>query len=228
VLRTDRISIQKNLLARKAFRLYLHLVFITNFLNIRSGAMPRQKNFITLLPLILLLGQRMGLAQSSPLSLQQMVAASGFIFSGKVVKVWSERDPASGFIVTSSTVAVEDAVRGVGTGHFTFKQYGGSYNGLNVFVADMSYFTEGEEVMVFLYPVSVLGLTSPIGVSEGKLTIQREPATGKKFVSGNLLHVKMLAPHVDVSATRRHTSRLMEYRDFIQLIREMAASNRQE
>ncbi|MDZ7362865.1 MAG: hypothetical protein ONB46_19410 [candidate division KSB1 bacterium] len=185
--------------------------------------MPRQKVFMSLLPLLLLLSQRMSLAQSSPLSLQQMVAASGFILSGKVVKVWSERDPASGFIVTNYTVAVEDAVRGVGKGHFTFKQYGGSYNGLNVFVADMSYFSEGEEVMAFLYPASLLGLTSPIGVGEGKLTIQRDRATGKKFVAGNLLHVKMLAPHLDAPTASLQTAPLMEYQDFIKLVREMAA-----
>ncbi len=189
--------------------------------------MSRQKIFIALLPLILLLSQRMILAQSQHLSLPQMIAASGFVFSGKVVKVWSERDPASGFIVTNSTVAVEDAVRGVGKDHFTFKQYGGSYNGLNVFVADMSYFTEGEEVMVFLYPASVLGLTSPIGVSEGKLTVERDPVTGKKFVSGNLLHVKMLTPYLDAPAATPKAAGLMEYHDFIKLVREMAAAGRQ-
>jgi hypothetical protein len=185
--------------------------------------MSYQKIFLPLLPLILLFSQRVILAQSQHLSLPQMIAASGFIFSGKVIKVRSERDPASGFIVTNYTVTVEDAVRGVGKDHFTFKQYGGSYNGLNVFVADMSYFTEGEEVMVFLYPVSVLGLTSPIGVNEGKLIIQRDPASGKKFVSGNLLHVKMLAPHVDTPAASLKAARLMEYHDFIKLVREMAA-----
>jgi len=191
--------------------------------------MSRQKIFLPLLPLILFFSHQRSLAQSRLLSLQQVIAASGFIFSGKVIKVWSERDPASGFIVTSSTVAVEDAVRGVvSKDHFTFKQYGGSYNGLNVFVADMSYFTEGEEVMVFLYPASVWGLTSPIGVSEGKLTIQRDPVTGKKFVFGNLLHMKMLAPHVDSPAMSPKAAPLMEYHDFIKLVREMAASGRQQ
>jgi len=190
--------------------------------------MPRQKIFISLLPLLLLFSHQKSLAQSQPLSLQQVIAASGFIFSGKVIKVRSERDPASGFIVTNSTVAVEDAVRGVSKDQFTFKQYGGSYNGLNVFVAGMSYFTEGEEVMVFLYPASVWGLTSPIGVSEGKLTIQRDPVSGKKFVLGNLLHMKMLAPHLDTPAMSPKAARLMEYHDFLKLVRDMAAGDRQQ
>ena len=114
----------------------------------------------------------MSFAQS-PLALQQVIAASGFIFSGRVIKVWSDRDAATGFIVTHATVAVQDAVRGANAKHFTFTQYGGSDQGLNVFVADMSYFTAGEEVVAFLYPVSTLGFTSPVGVTEAQSKWQR-------------------------------------------------------
>jgi hypothetical protein len=161
------------------------------------------------------------LAQSPSLSLQQTVAAAGFIFSGKVLDVRSERDAATGFIVTCTTVAVQDAVRGVASGRFTFRQYGGSYNGLNVFVADMSYFSVGEEVVALLYPVSALGLTSPVGVAEGKWPVQRDPATGKKFIAGNSLAAKMLEPALNVNAAQ------MEYEPFIKLIRDLAARDRQ-
>jgi hypothetical protein len=161
-----------------------------------------------------------------PLSLQEMVAASGFIFSGKVINLQSARDDATGFIVTYATVAVQDAVRGVTGDHFIFKQYGGSYQGLNVFVADMSYFSVGEEVVAFLYPISALGLTSPLGVAEGKWAIERDPATGKKFVAANLLTAKMLEPYVEAAAITSKLVRRMEYASFIKLIREMAARDR--
>ena len=188
--------------------------------------MPSLTKLLHQLPalMILWLSHAVSPAQTSSLSLEQMVATAGFIFSGKVLNVRSERDAATGFIVTYATVAVQDAVRSVTGSRFTFKQYGGSYNGLNVFVADMSYFSVGEEVVAFLYPVSALGLTSPVGVAEGKWTIQRDPATGKKFVAANSLSAKMLAPYA-ASATDTKTARRMEYEPFIKLIRELAARN---
>lgn len=158
------------------------------------------------------------LAQTPTLNLEQLVAASGFIFSGSVEKTWSERDAATGFIVTYSTIAIAESVRGVNTSRFTFKQYGGSYKGQNVFVADMSYFTVGEEVVAFLYPLSKLGLTSPVGVAEGKWTIQRNSATGEKFVAGNLIATKLLAPAAPPAR--------IEYSQFIKLVRALAARER--
>lgn len=158
------------------------------------------------------------LAQTPLLSLEQVVAASGFIFSGSIEKVWSERDAATGFIITCYTVAVAEGVRGVNTNHFTFKQYGGTYKGQNVFVADMSYFTAGEEIVAFLYPCSKLGLTSPIGVAEGKWTIQRDPATGEKFVAGNLIATKLLAPAAPTAK--------IQYDQFIKLVRALATRER--
>ena len=165
----------------------------------------------------------MSSAQPSALTLEQIVASSGFIFSGKVTNVWSERDAATGFIVTYSTVAVDENVRGANTSRFTFKQYGGTDKGLNVFVADMSYFTVGEEVVAFLYPLSKLGLTSPIGVAEGKWTVQRDPATGKKFVAGNMFSAKA---QFSATAAKAPTTR-MEYNEFLKLVRTLAARERQ-
>jgi len=184
---------------------------------------PASKFFRRLLLAIFCFSNNLSLAQTSPLTLEQIVSASGFIFSGKVASVWSERDAATGFIVTYSTVAVDEAVRGVNANRFTFKQYGGSYKGQNVFVADMSYFTAGEEVVAFLYPLSKLGLTSPIGVAEGKWTIQRDPATGKKFVAGNLNATKILAETLADAAPAAR----IEYNQFIKLIRTLAARERQ-
>lgn len=167
---------------------------------------------------VLCISTNWGLAQTPTHALEQIVAASGFIFSGRVEKTWSERDAATGFIVTYSTIAVAESVRGVNTSRFTFKQYGGSYKGQNVFVADMSYFTVGEEVVAFLYPLSKLGLTSPIGVAEGKWSIQRHPVTGERFAAGNLIATKLLAP---AAPTTR-----IEYSQFIKLVRALAARER--
>jgi len=191
--------------------------------------MPNLFKLFHPLPLLLILwcSPAISPAQTPPLSLQEMVSTSGFIFSGKVINVQSARDAATGFIVTGATVAVQDAVRGVTGDRFIFRQYGGSYQGLNVFVADMSYFSVGEEVVAFLYPISALGLTSPLGVTEGKWAIERDPATGKKFVAANSPAAKLLEPYVDAAATNTRLARRMEYASFIKLIREMAARDRQ-
>ncbi|MCI0695744.1 hypothetical protein L0337_27540 [candidate division KSB1 bacterium] len=165
-------------------------------------------------------------AQPRSLSLQEVVDAAGAIFSGKVTKVWSEHDAATGFIVTYTQVEVQDAVRGASGGRFTFKQYGGGHGGLRVVVADMSYFSEGEEVVAFLYPASSLGLTSPVGTNEGKLAVRLDPDTGKRMVYGNFLHVKMLEPVLGKSAlplaTTTAAAPIMEYGRFISVVRQLA------
>jgi hypothetical protein len=172
------------------------------------------------------------MAQSQPLSLPQVIAASGTIFSGTVMKVWSELDASAGFVVTYTTVAVRETVRGLNAKTLTFKQYGGSHNGLNVVVADMSYFAEGEEVIAFLYPASSAGLTSPVGTSEGKLTVRRDPKTGKDFVCGNFLHAKMVESFIE-KATLPQTATsgstpIMEYGRFMSFVRQLAQRNSQE
>jgi hypothetical protein len=179
----------------------------------------------SLLALMLGIGSA-AFAQPRVLSLQEVVDAAGAIFSGKVTKVWSERDAATGFIITYTQIEIQDAVRGANGGRFTFKQYGGSYGGLHVAVADMSYFSEGEEVVAFLYPASSLGLTSPVGTNEGKLAVRLDPDKGKRMVYGNFLHVKMLEPVLGKSAlplvTTTTVAPIMEYDRFLAVVRQLA------
>jgi hypothetical protein len=165
-------------------------------------------------------------AQHRSFSLQEVVASAGAIFSGKVTKVWCERDAATGFIVTCTQVEVQDAVRGANGGRFTFKQYGGSHGGLHVVVADMSYFSAGEEVVAFLYPASSLGLTSPVGTNEGKLLVRLNPDTGQRVVYGNFLHARMLEPILGksglTSAATTMAAPIMEYDRFMSVVRQLA------
>lgn len=184
----------------------------------------RSKLFCWLLLVIFIFNGRFCRAQISPLTLEQTVAASGFIFSGKITNVWSEREALTGFIVTYYTVAIDESIRGVNTSRFTFKQYGGIYKGQHVIVADMSYFTIGEEVVAFLYPLSKLGLTSPVGISEGKWNIQFDSVTGKKFVVGNPSATKIQAPDQKIFAALPMKT---EYKQFMESIRALAASETQ-
>ena len=105
-------------------------------------------------------------AQVRTLGLQEMVNSAGMIFSGRVTEVRGGRD-AHGDIVTYTTFAVEQGVRGVSGSWVTIKQYGGESDGLSTRLQHVRYFQQGEKVMVMLYPASELGFTSPIGLSQG-------------------------------------------------------------
>ncbi len=112
-------------------------------------------------------------AQVRQVDLSEMVEASGMIFSGQVLSVEGTTDE-RGDIVTRTTFRIEQPVRGVMPGTVTITQYGGVTESGSMVLAHMRYFTEGERVMVFLYPPSELGLTSPIGMNQGAFTIDAQ------------------------------------------------------
>lgn len=109
-------------------------------------------------------------AQVMQVGLLEMIQSSGIIFSGTVIEVKGERDE-RGDIVTLTTFRVETPVRGVTPGSVTIKQFGGSTSEGSMVLPHMRYFTEGERVLVMMYPPSELGFTSPIGMGQGAWTV---------------------------------------------------------
>lgn len=63
---------------------------------------------------------------------------------------------------------------------FTFMQFGGSE------FADLPGYQAGEELMLFLYPESRYGLTSPVGGAQGKFSVGLDPRTGKRTLTNRL------------------------------------------
>jgi hypothetical protein len=112
-------------------------------------------------------------AQVRTLGLREMVASAGTIFIGTVSDTHGAYDE-HGDIVTYTTFTVEQPIHGVAGSTVTVKQLGGDAGGLSTRLEHMRYFHRGERVLVMFYPVSDLGFTSPVGLSQGAWTVSRE------------------------------------------------------
>jgi len=98
----------------------------------------------------------------------QFVRAAGTIFSGTVTKI--ERRPATAgqsVETVAVTFRIENALRGAMPGQdLTITQ------GIGLWSSGQRY-REGEKVLLFLYPVSKLGLTSCVGGTLGRFAVDR-------------------------------------------------------
>jgi len=102
----------------------------------------------------------------SPVGIFQMSRAAGMIFSGRVTAI--ARTPISGrheIETVAVTFHVERAIRGVRNGELvTVRQWAGLWSGRERYQV-------GERLLLFLYPPSRLGLTSPIGGDLGRFNV---------------------------------------------------------
>lgn len=123
-----------------------------------------------------------------PVGLDHLIDRSTTAFEGRCLSNRSERDAATGFVVTYTTFAVVDPLKGqLGSTH-TIKQIGGSLPGesLQYKVEGVPSFSVGEEYVVFLAGVSSLGFSSPIALGQGRFGIRagesgREVGNGRDF-----------------------------------------------
>jgi hypothetical protein len=106
-----------------------------------------------------------------PSHLTQMVQAAGMIFSGQVTHV-GRAGPASGKVsATTITFQVQHAMRGTmgetTGGSVTIREWSGLW-------ARGERYRVGERVLLFLYPPSKLGLTSPVSGAVGRFAVGRQ------------------------------------------------------
>jgi len=103
-----------------------------------------------------------------PLSTRQIVRDSAMIFSGTVLTI--ERrgaTPSRSQGITRIRFRVQSAVRGVRPGQIVqICEWGGLWSG-------GEHYRPGETVMLFLYPSSKLGLTSPVGGAAGRFQVDK-------------------------------------------------------
>ena len=93
---------------------------------------------------------------------QRIARHSGMVFSGVVTQV---QRSASATGTTQITFRVENALRGVRRGQVvTIREWSGLWNNGERYVT-------GERVLLFLYPKSKLGLTSPVGGKAGRYAV---------------------------------------------------------
>jgi hypothetical protein len=120
-----------------------------------------------------------------PLNLSELSGSAGKIFEGKCLERRSGRDEATGQIVTWYTFQVLEPIKGKFEETITFKQYGGSDNNI-VMQTHIAQYEVGEVAILFLYPPSKIGLTSSVGMTQGKFSIKTFPKTGAKFVTNGM------------------------------------------
>ena len=107
-----------------------------------------------------------------PVNLEEMTARAAAIFSGRCLAVRAVHDDALGAEVTVVTFRVDRAVKGdLGPTH-TIRLLDGEHPGdAGRGPAAPSEFHPGDEVVLFLYGESALGLSSPVGMGQGKFTV---------------------------------------------------------
>jgi hypothetical protein len=139
---------------------------------------PRAKPKVVLVLLVCLLtayGPAVLSSRVRPVNLEQMTERAARIFSGTCVETSVETDPTLGMRVTLATFDVDQVVKGAVGERVTVKFLGGaSASGSGFEVAGMPDLQIGEEVVLFLYGESKLGLSSPVGLGQGKFTIHRD------------------------------------------------------
>lgn len=112
---------------------------------------------------------RIGIPVRMP-PIDRVVRSSGMIFSGVVLQVQRSDSGA-----TQIAFRVETAIRGVRRGQMVrISEWSGLWNSGERYV-------EGEHVMLFLYPKSKLGLTSPVGGRTGRYRVN---SAGQVLVPG--------------------------------------------
>lgn len=136
----------------------------------------------------LALGVVLGSAQAMtvlPLHLEEIIDAAAVAFQGTCVDNRSERDAATGRVVTYTTFRVEDSLKGAADGLYTIKQVGGALAGepLRYRVEGVPSFDVGEKYVVFLAGKSNAGFSSPIGLGQGKFDVVADDA-GPQVTNG--------------------------------------------
>jgi hypothetical protein len=98
-----------------------------------------------------------------------LVQRAGYIFSGTVKAVERIAPRTSDSVgVMRITFQVEQGIRGARTGQLlTIREWAGLWE-------DGERYRPGQRVMLFLYPPSKLGLTSPVGGEAGRFPVDRD------------------------------------------------------
>jgi hypothetical protein len=116
-------------------------------------------------------------AVTAPISLDQMTHRADRIVQGSVISARVEPHPQlTNLSTVVITMQVQDTLKGKPAQTLTFRQY--IWDSRDV--KDAARYWKGQELLLFLNPVSQYGLTSPVGLEQGRFRITRD-RTGKAY-----------------------------------------------
>jgi len=110
---------------------------------------------------------------------KQISRDSGMIFSGTVLKVQLPRaGDLEAILVVEVTVRVDRAIAGVEASQIlTIREWAGAWS--------QHPLSPGQQVLLFLYPQSGLGLTSPVGGMLGQLAVKGKLVVPPASIAGS-------------------------------------------
>ncbi len=138
-----------------------------------SCALTQSRNAIVVVLCTLSLSLSISVASTvRPVNLEQMSDRAATIFSGRCIDVSYGRHPTLGIEVTLATFEVDRAIKGEVGDTVTVTLFGGKATGGNATtVIGRPSFAVGEELVLFLYGESSVGLSSPVGLGQGKFNV---------------------------------------------------------
>lgn len=176
-------------------------------------------------------------SQVTHATLAELVAEAGTIIAGRVVEVREGRHPQyQNIVVTFVTLEVTESFKDAGAKRnplaqhrLTFMQFG---NPRTLPIDDLPGYRPGEEVVLFLYPDSQYGFTSPVAGGQGKFIVERDPRTGARQVVNGINNWNLLrgldAERLGLSKTERaaigQTRGAISYDVFASLVRKLVGS----
>jgi hypothetical protein len=119
--------------------------------------------------------------QLKKMSDQDLTVESTAVFHGKCSQVKSDWNENRDMILTSVTLLPEEYMKGNLGGEVVVMVPGGRVGDIVYEVSEMPVFTEGEEVVAFVWR-NPSGKNLITGGSQGRLKIRKDDLTGKKVV----------------------------------------------
>ena len=140
--------------------------------------------------ILLLWFSRLGAASVERINLFEMVRAADRVFWGRCLQAETGREASTGLPVTTYAFEVIRGIKGTHAGEsIQFRQLSGGPTGA---IRGLPEFSRGQEILLFLYPDSRLGLTSPVGLDQGMFRVGKGGREGRTVLNrvgnANLLH----------------------------------------
>jgi hypothetical protein len=175
------------------------------------------------------LAQRGGI--TAPRNLEQMTASAADIVRGTVLSARVEKHPELTHLDTLVvTLKVHDTLKGSANGTFAFRQYIWDVRDRE----DAAGYLKGREFLLLLNAPSRYGLTSPVGMEQGRFRVLRD-ASGRQVavngrgnallmrgVAGGLAQKGLVLSPASASLATRHQQGPIAVDELEQLIRELA------
>lgn len=149
--------------------------------------------YLLVLAMLMLAAGSARASQVRPINLEQMSERAAKIFTGRCLETSVTLDPQLGREITVVTFAVEQAFKGETEPTVTIKMIDG--------IAGLPRFNAGEEVILFLYEESALGLSSPVGLGQGRFKVVTDKL-GRRIALNDFANANLLRGLTPQAETR--------------------------